>query len=239
MSGIWLKACWRRGRECAGWWPESSDPRVVEGFRTHYPHLPEIASKAALLEDQSAQIMVCAAVPGDRAALAAVADAAWQGRADGQARRYGGGTIWPMLERTVRETGRIFSICFSERFLVPSVTVALRLIREGAIGRVVQTAGFGPHRLNRAIRPAWFFDPARYGGILGGHRFPSDRSVPDADWLRRRAHRCQHDWAVRRSEAGRVREFWRGGAAQRIVRPVISVSIGSLRTACRLGAMGG
>ena len=64
------------------------------------------------------------------------------------------------------QTGRIFSICFSERFLVPATTVALRLIREGEIGRVVHTAGFGPHRLNRAIRPAWFFDPAQYGGIL-------------------------------------------------------------------------
>jgi predicted dehydrogenase len=42
----------------------------------------------------------------------------------------------------------------------------LRLVREGAIGRVVQTAGFGPHRLNRDIRPSWFFDPTRYGGIL-------------------------------------------------------------------------
>jgi predicted dehydrogenase len=71
-----------------------------------------------------------------------------------------------VLERTVSETGRIFSICFSERFLVPSTAVALRLIREGAIGRVVQTAGFGPHRLNAAIRPDWFFDPASYGGIL-------------------------------------------------------------------------
>ena len=49
---------------------------------------------------------------------------------------------------------------------MPATTVALRLIRDGAIGRVVQTAGFGPHRLNRAIRPDWFFDPARYGGIL-------------------------------------------------------------------------
>jgi predicted dehydrogenase len=31
---------------------------------------------------------------------------------------------------------------------------------------VVQTVGLGPHRLNRAIRPAWFFDAAAYGGIL-------------------------------------------------------------------------
>jgi len=39
-------------------------------------------------------------------------------------------------------------------------------VREGAIGRVIQTIGLGPHRLNRAIRPAWFWEREAYGGIL-------------------------------------------------------------------------
>ncbi len=60
----------------------------------------------------------------------------------------------------------IFSICFSERFIVPATLVAGKLIADGAIGRVIQTIGLGPHRLNRAIRPGWFFDTATYGGIL-------------------------------------------------------------------------
>ena len=160
------------GAECAGWWPESSDPRVVDGFRKRFPALPDVVDKAALLEDRSSAFMVCAAVPSDRAGLAA------------EAMRHGKDVLMDkpgviteaglaLLQRTVAETGRIFSICFSERLLTPVTTVALRLIREGAIGRVVQTAGFGPHRLNRALRPAWFFDPARYGGILadiGSHQ---------------------------------------------------------------------
>jgi predicted dehydrogenase len=72
-----------------------------------------------------------------------------------------------------RETGRIWSVDFSERFEVPSVTLAERFVREGAIGRVVQTVGLGPHRLNRATRPEWFFDRDAYGGILtdiGSHQ---------------------------------------------------------------------
>ena len=153
------------GAECAGWWPATSDPRVVEGFRARFPTLPEVQEKAALMEDRSASFMVCAAVPADRAALAI------------EAMRHGKDVLMDKpgvtttadlarLQQMVAETGRIFSICFSERFLVPATTVALRMIRAGAIGRVVQTAGFGPHRLNAAIRPAWFFDPARYGGIL-------------------------------------------------------------------------
>jgi predicted dehydrogenase len=64
------------------------------------------------------------------------------------------------------ETLRIWSIDFSERFEVPSVTMAEELVQGGAIGRVVQTVGLGPHRLNRATRPNWFFDRDAYGGIL-------------------------------------------------------------------------
>ncbi|MGH6860954.1 MAG: Gfo/Idh/MocA family protein, partial [Phyllobacterium sp.] len=47
-----------------------------------------------------------------------------------------------------------------------ATAIAERLIDEGAIGRVIQTIGLGPHRLNRPIRPAWFFETAAYGGIL-------------------------------------------------------------------------
>ena len=70
------------------------------------------------------------------------------------------------VEKAAAETGRIFSICFSERFIVPATIIAGKLIADGAIGRVVQTLGVGPHRLNRAIRPDWFFDKRHYGGIL-------------------------------------------------------------------------
>jgi predicted dehydrogenase len=49
---------------------------------------------------------------------------------------------------------------------VISAEQALRLVRAGAIGRVIQTVGLGPHRLNRALRPDWFWDKSTYGGIL-------------------------------------------------------------------------
>jgi predicted dehydrogenase len=70
------------------------------------------------------------------------------------------------VQRVQRDTGRIYSIDFSERFEVRAVTRAAELIQAGALGRVVQTAGFGPHRLNRATRPDWFFERAHTGGIL-------------------------------------------------------------------------
>jgi predicted dehydrogenase len=68
--------------------------------------------------------------------------------------------------RVQAETGRIYSICFSERLENAATVKAGELVRAGAIGRVVQTIGLGPHRTNLPSRPAWFFERAHYGGIL-------------------------------------------------------------------------
>ena len=68
--------------------------------------------------------------------------------------------------RVVAETGRIYSIVYSERFENRATVRAGELVKAGAIGRVVQTIGLGPHRINIPSRPEWFFHKARYGGIL-------------------------------------------------------------------------
>jgi len=49
---------------------------------------------------------------------------------------------------------------------------ATDLVQQGAIGRVLQVIGLGPHRLGTG-RPDWFFDHEQYGGILcdiGSHQ---------------------------------------------------------------------
>ena len=72
------------------------------------------------------------------------------------------------------ETGRIFAVYYAERLHVEAAVYAGQLIEQGAVGRVVQVIGLGPHRLNAASRPAWFWEPQKYGGILvdiGSHQF--------------------------------------------------------------------
>ena len=98
-----------------------------------------------------------------------------------------------------RETGRIWSVNFSERFEVRAMTRAAELVRAGAIGRVVQTVGFGPHRLNRHLRPDWFFDPARRRRHPRRHRLAPDRSVPALHRLRRRRDRRERGRQLRQS----------------------------------------
>jgi predicted dehydrogenase len=69
------------------------------------------------------------------------------------------------VETTAQQTGRIWSIGFG-RLTSPSVQAALDVARSGELGRLVSLTSLAPHRLNRALRPAWFFDRDAYGGII-------------------------------------------------------------------------
>jgi predicted dehydrogenase len=67
----------------------------------------------------------------------------------------------------------MFAIMYSERLEVRAAVQAGELIKAGAIGKVVQTVNLAPHQVNEPTRPDWFWDPARYGGILcdiGSHQ---------------------------------------------------------------------
>src|SRR5690606_34236191 len=70
------------------------------------------------------------------------------------------------VRKAVKETGRKFAIMYSERLEVRSAVMAGQLVEEGAIGKVVQTVNLAPHRVNAPSRPGWFWEKARYGGIL-------------------------------------------------------------------------
>lgn len=152
------------GADCAGFDPATSDPRVLAGFRERFPQLAE-ARADELLDDPTIELVVCAGIPSERGPLAIRAMRAGK---DVMVDKPGVTSFEQLaaVEHAVAETGRIFSVCFSERFIVPSTIVAGKLIADGAIGRIVQTLGLGPHRLNRAIRPGWFFDKQYFGGIL-------------------------------------------------------------------------
>jgi predicted dehydrogenase len=64
-------------------------------------------------------------------------------------------------------------VSYSERLQSESAVYAGELIHQGAIGKVIQVLGMGPHRLNAPSRPDWFFRKKYYGGILcdiGSHQ---------------------------------------------------------------------
>lgn len=160
-----------RGASCVGWWT-AGEPQPLAGFLKRYPDIPRADDKRRLLEDPDVSLIVSAAIPDDRASIAI--EAMRRGK-DVMVDKPGCTTALQLdeLRRVVAETGQIWSVNYSERFESAAVTRALELVRAGAIGQVVQTVGLGPHRLNRHLRPAWFFERARYGGILcdiGSHQ---------------------------------------------------------------------
>ena len=152
------------GAEFGGWWTEG-EPEPLEGFVKRFPDVPRVDHWQALLDDPSIDLIVISCIPRDRAAHAIAAMAAGKDVMTDKP----GCTTMAQLDAIMAmqaKTGRIWSVDFSEHFEVPAVARAAELVAQGAIGRVVQTVGLGPHRLNRATRPDWFFDRAAYGGIL-------------------------------------------------------------------------
>lgn len=151
------------GAELRGWWTEGA-PQPVEGFVARFPDAPR-RDLQEILDDPKIAVVLIACRPDKRADLAI---AAMRAGKDVMTDKPGCISAEELmrLRTVVAETGRIWSVNFSERFEVPATTVATRLIQEGAIGQVIHTVGLGPHRLNAASRPDWFFDAATYGGIL-------------------------------------------------------------------------
>ena len=152
------------GAEFVGWWTQGK-PQTLEGFIKRFPDVPKMDDRHTLLEDDTIDLILISAIPSDRASLAI--EAMRHGK-DVMADKPGCTTLAQLndIKKVVAETDRIWSVNFSERFEVASVTRAAEIVQAGEIGQVVQTVGLGPHRLNRATRPDWFFDKSSYGGII-------------------------------------------------------------------------
>ena len=142
-------------------------------FASRYPEAKRVADPRAILEDDSISVVLTSAIPADRAAISI---AAMQHGKDVLTDKPGMTTFEQLAEiqRVQQETGRIFSVLYSEHFEVRATVEAGSLIQAGAIGEVVNTVGLGPHAIRNNQRPDWFFDRKRYGGVLcdiASHQF--------------------------------------------------------------------
>jgi len=142
-------------------------------FGARYPEARRVSDPAAILEDDAIGVVVTAAIPGDRAEICL---AAMRHGKDVLTDKPGMTTMAQLdeISQVQKETGRIFSVLYSEHFEVPAAVEAGNLIAKGAIGQVVNTVGLGPHSLRLNNRPDWFFTRNRYGGILcdiASHQF--------------------------------------------------------------------
>lgn len=134
-------------------------------FAKKYPHAWRVTDPRAIYEDTTLQMVVTAAIPSERAQIGLTA---MRHGKDLMSDKPGCTTLEQLAElrRVQAETGQIYSIYYSEHLGSRATVRAGQLAAAGAIGKVVQTIGLGPHRTNLASRPAWFFRREKYGGIL-------------------------------------------------------------------------
>ena len=153
-------------------WVHDGDAGKAAALAREFPGAQVATSAAEVLEDPRVQMVASATVPGDHADLGM--------RVMRHEKDYFTDkpplTTLAQLEavrQVVHETGQKYAVYYSERLHVESAVFAGQLVQEGALGRVLQVIGMGPHRASLASRPPWFFEPQRYGGILcdiGSHQ---------------------------------------------------------------------
>ncbi len=147
--------------------PERAKDMAAEHGATHVTDLQTI------LDDPEVQLVAAAAIPNERAPLGI--------RCMDAGKHYFTDKT-PLVslaqlddvKAAVARTGKKYMVYFSERLHVECAMHATDLIADGAIGKVVHVAGFGPHRMgDPTSRPDWFYKHAQYGGILcdiGSHQ---------------------------------------------------------------------
>jgi predicted dehydrogenase len=153
----------RAGAELVSFY--APEPDLVAQYSQAFPQARLAGSQAEILEDPAIHLVLSAGIPCERAPLGIEV---MRHAKDYMSDKPGFTTLEQLaaVRQVQAETGRIYSICFSERFEVPAAVKAGELVQAGAIGKVVQTIGLGPHRINVPSRPAWFFERDKYGGIL-------------------------------------------------------------------------
>lgn len=150
----------------------AKEPDLIAAFSKRFPQAKLARSEQEILDDKSIHLVVSASIPNERAPLGI---RVMQHGKDFLADKPGITTLEQLeqVRKVQRQTKRIYSILYGERMENKASIRAGQLIKEGAIGKVVQTLGTGPHRMNPQSRPEWFFDRKAYGGIIcdiGSHQ---------------------------------------------------------------------
>jgi len=162
------------------------DKVKVADFIKRYPQAIAAESQDEILGDAACRLVASAIRPCDRAALGL--------RVLEHGKHYfvdkpGMLTLDEVeaARAACARTGLRYAVYFGERLHVEGAVFAGQLIAKGAIGRVVHVTILAPHRLNKAARPAWFFEKELNGGIiadLGSHQVEQFLSFSGARKLR-------------------------------------------------------
>mgnify|MGYP001100826830 FL=1 len=118
----------KEGCTCYYFWTEGN-PLTLQDFNKKYPNIKRVDNKSKILENDEIDMILISSIPKDRAGLSI--EALNSGK-DVMVDKPGCTTLDQLedLKRTVKETGKIWSVNFSERFHVAAVAKAEELIAE-------------------------------------------------------------------------------------------------------------
>jgi predicted dehydrogenase len=154
-------------------WVYDPDPAKVTAFRAKFPQAKAARSLDEVLADPAVRLVAAAAIPSERGPLGCQVMEAGRDYFSDKTPF----TTMQQLDQAravAAKTGRKYMVYYSERLHNESGMFATDLVRQGAVGKVIQVLCLAPHRLSKASRPDWFFQRAKYGGILcdiGSHQF--------------------------------------------------------------------
>jgi predicted dehydrogenase len=146
---------------------------LASAFSKKYPQAKRMADEKQILEDKSIHLILSSIIPNERAPLGI---RVMQHGKDYMSDKPGITSLEQLAEvrKVQKQTARIYSIMYSERFENKATVKAGELVKAGAVGKVIQTIGLGPHRISLSTRPPWFFDKKYFGGIItdiASHQF--------------------------------------------------------------------
>lgn len=160
----------RGGGELVALYAKQAD--LTAAFLKIFPEAKLAKSENEILDDPSIQLVLSSGIPDERAPLGI---RVMQHGKDYLSDKPGITSLEQLaqVKKVQKETKRIYSILYSERFENKATEKASQLVKAGAIGQVIQTVNLAPHRIGK-VRPDWFWDKKRFGGILtdiGSHQF--------------------------------------------------------------------
>jgi predicted dehydrogenase len=173
-----IGAVQRGGGELVAVWGGEEDK--IAAFRKRYPGVKVVATQDEVLDDPSVQLVLTSQIANERAGIAV---RAMKRGKDVLSDKPGLTTLEQLADvrKTIAETHRIYAIMYSELLEVKAAVYAGELVKQGAIGKVIQTINIAPHQIfqragdagGAAGRPDWFWVPEQYGRILcdiGSHQ---------------------------------------------------------------------
>lgn len=148
------------------------DSDKITKFVEKFPTVKIAASEDEILSDPEIQLVAAACITCNRAALGIRVMKAGKHYFTDKAPLT---TLEQLAEvkKMCAETSKKYAVSYSERLQSEAAVYAGNLIQDGAIGKVIQVLGLGPHTLNPTARPDWFYNKEQYGGILcdiGSHQ---------------------------------------------------------------------